>query len=39
MDEQSKDKLIASLENYGRGVIEAKAREESGRVMIRMKDR
>ncbi|KAH8514521.1 hypothetical protein H0E87_007382, partial [Populus deltoides] len=39
MDEQSKDKLIASLENYGRGVVEAKAREESGRVMIRMKDR
>ncbi|KAG6782097.1 hypothetical protein POTOM_011485 [Populus tomentosa] len=39
MDEQSKDKLIASLENYGRGVVEAKAREESGRVLIRMKDR
>ncbi|KAI5593808.1 hypothetical protein BDE02_03G036000 [Populus trichocarpa] len=39
MDEQYKDKLIASLENYGRGVVEAKAREESGRVLIRMKDR
>ncbi|KAG5248636.1 protein ROOT HAIR DEFECTIVE [Salix suchowensis] len=39
MDGQSKDKLIASLENYARGVVEAKAREESGRVLIRMKDR
>ena len=39
MDGQSKEKLIASLENYARGVVEAKAREESGRVLIRMKDR
>ncbi|CAK7356856.1 unnamed protein product [Dovyalis caffra] len=39
MDEQSKDKLLTSLENYAKGVVEAKAREEAGRVLIRMKDR
>ncbi|WJZ94374.1 hypothetical protein VitviT2T_013242 [Vitis vinifera] len=39
MDEQTKDKMLASLENYARGVVEAKAREEAGRVLIRMKDR
>lgn len=39
MDEQSKDKMLASIENYARGVVEAKAREEAGRVLIRMKDR
>ncbi|XP_059641371.1 protein ROOT HAIR DEFECTIVE 3-like [Cornus florida] len=39
MDEQAKDKMLASLENYARGVVEAKAKEEAGRVLIRMKDR
>lgn len=28
-----------SLEDYARGAVEAKAREEAGRVLIRMKDR
>lgn len=39
MDEQTKEKMLMSLENYARGVVEAKAREEAGRVLIRMKDR
>ena len=39
MDEQTKDKMLMSLEDYARGVVEAKAREEAGRVLIRMKDR
>ncbi|XP_007024515.2 PREDICTED: protein ROOT HAIR DEFECTIVE 3 [Theobroma cacao] len=39
MDEQTKDKMLTSLEDYARGVVEAKAREEAGRVLIRMKDR
>ena len=39
MDEQTKDKILSSLENYARGVVETKAREEAGRVLIRMKDR
>lgn len=39
MDEQTKDKMLASLENYARGVVESKAREEAARVLIRMKDR
>ncbi|KAF2323552.1 hypothetical protein GH714_036065 [Hevea brasiliensis] len=39
MDEQTKDKMLTSLENYARGVVEAKAKEEAGRVLIRMKDK
>ncbi|XP_057978445.1 protein ROOT HAIR DEFECTIVE 3 isoform X1 [Malania oleifera] len=39
MDEQTKDKMLAGLEDYARGVVESKAREEAGRVLIRMKDR
>ncbi|XP_041000228.1 protein ROOT HAIR DEFECTIVE 3-like [Juglans microcarpa x Juglans regia] len=39
MDGQSKDKMLGSIENYARGVVEAKAREEAGRVLIHMKDR
>ena len=39
MDEQTKDKMLASLEDYARGVVESKAKEEAGRVLIRMKDR
>ncbi|KAH9713403.1 protein ROOT HAIR DEFECTIVE 3 [Citrus sinensis] len=39
MDEETKEKMLASLENYAKGVVEAKAREESGRVLMRMKDR
>ncbi|XP_059459262.1 protein ROOT HAIR DEFECTIVE 3-like [Corylus avellana] len=39
MDEQTKDKMLATIEDYARGVVESKAREEAGRVLIRMKDR
>ncbi|GMH03757.1 hypothetical protein Nepgr_005596 [Nepenthes gracilis] len=39
MDEQSRDKMLARLEDYARGVVESKAREEAARVLIRMKDR
>ncbi|KAJ7963173.1 Protein ROOT HAIR DEFECTIVE 3-like [Quillaja saponaria] len=39
MNEQTKEKMLASLEQYARGVVESKAREEAGRVLIHMKDR
>ncbi|KAL6144565.1 PREDICTED: protein ROOT HAIR DEFECTIVE 3-like [Fragaria vesca subsp. vesca] len=39
MDKQTKDKTLASLEAYARGIVEAKTKEEAGRVLIRMKDR
>ncbi|XWS16214.1 hypothetical protein CRYUN_Cryun34aG0066000 [Craigia yunnanensis] len=39
MDEQTEDKMLTSLEDYARGVVEAKSREEAGRVLFRMKDR
>ncbi|KAK7261718.1 hypothetical protein RIF29_28036 [Crotalaria pallida] len=39
MDEQTRKNLILNLENYARGVVEAKAREEASRVLIHMKDR
>ncbi|EXC09146.1 hypothetical protein L484_005098 [Morus notabilis] len=39
MYEESKNKMLASLEVYARGVVEAKAKEEAGRVLMRMKER
>ncbi|CAL9009249.1 unnamed protein product [Prunus brigantina] len=33
MDEQSKGKTLSSLEAYARGVVEAKTKEEAGRVL------
>ncbi|KAL6495927.1 Cell wall protein rhd3 [Orobanche gracilis] len=39
MDDITKEKMILKLEDYARGIVEAKAREEAGRVLIRMKDR
>ncbi|KAK3220482.1 hypothetical protein Dsin_014452 [Dipteronia sinensis] len=39
MDEETKQKMLASLENFARGLVEAKAKEEAGRVLIRMKER
>ncbi|KAI8544600.1 hypothetical protein RHMOL_Rhmol08G0309500 [Rhododendron molle] len=39
MDEQTTDKMLASLEDYARGVVESKTKEEAARVLIRMKDR
>ncbi|BFG23806.1 hypothetical protein CerSpe_100800 [Prunus speciosa] len=38
MDDQSKGKILSSPEAYARGVVEAKTREEAGRVLTRMKD-
>lgn len=39
MDEESRDNMVLRLKDYARGVVEAKAKEEAGRVLIRMKDR
>ncbi|KAK7389625.1 hypothetical protein VNO78_24819 [Psophocarpus tetragonolobus] len=39
MDEETRQNMILSLEDYARGLVEGKAREEAGRVLIRMKDR
>ncbi|XP_073015514.1 LOW QUALITY PROTEIN: protein ROOT HAIR DEFECTIVE 3-like [Primulina eburnea] len=39
MDEVTKENLVSSLEDYATGLVEAKAKEEAGRVLIRMKDR
>ncbi|XP_075492309.1 protein ROOT HAIR DEFECTIVE 3-like isoform X1 [Primulina tabacum] len=39
MDEASKSKMLSKLEDHARGIVEAKAKEEAGRVLIRMKDR
>ncbi|XP_047310935.1 protein ROOT HAIR DEFECTIVE 3-like [Impatiens glandulifera] len=39
MDEETRSKMLLSLKDYAKGVVEAKAKEESGRVLIRMKDR
>ncbi|XP_047266124.1 protein ROOT HAIR DEFECTIVE 3 isoform X1 [Capsicum annuum] len=39
MDEESRDNMVFRLKDYARGVVESKAKEEAGRVLIRMKDR
>ncbi|XP_073120651.1 protein ROOT HAIR DEFECTIVE 3-like [Henckelia pumila] len=39
MDEVTKEKMVSSLKDYAIGLVEAKAKEEAGRVLIRMKDR
>ncbi|KAF7814143.1 protein ROOT HAIR DEFECTIVE 3-like protein 1-like [Senna tora] len=39
MDEETRRNMITSLEDCARGIVEAKAKEEAGRVLIRMKDR
>ncbi|PQQ04604.1 protein ROOT HAIR DEFECTIVE 3 homolog 1-like [Prunus yedoensis var. nudiflora] len=39
MDEQTKAKIDASLEKYVRRMVEDKAMEEAGRVLIHMKER
>ncbi|KAL2462644.1 Protein ROOT HAIR DEFECTIVE 3 [Forsythia ovata] len=39
MDEEVKDKILLRLKEHARGLVEAKAKEEAGRVLIRMKDR
>ncbi|KAE8689883.1 Protein ROOT HAIR DEFECTIVE 3-like protein 2 [Hibiscus syriacus] len=39
LDEHAKGKMLTSLQDYARGVVETKAKEEAGRVVIRMKDR
>ncbi|KAL3631994.1 hypothetical protein CASFOL_024978 [Castilleja foliolosa] len=39
MDEVTKDKMLSKLADYARGLVEVKAKEEAGRVLILMKDR
>ncbi|XP_051135155.1 protein ROOT HAIR DEFECTIVE 3 homolog 1-like isoform X2 [Andrographis paniculata] len=39
IDDITKDKMLASLEGYAKVLVETKAKEEAGRVLIRMKDR
>jgi protein SEY1 len=39
LDEATEKELLRKLENHGRSVVESKAKEEAGRVLIRMKDR
>ncbi|KAJ4953653.1 hypothetical protein NE237_030485 [Protea cynaroides] len=39
IDEETVDKMLASIKDHAISVVEAKAREEAGRVLIRMKDR
>lgn len=39
LDEATEKELLSRLENHGRGIVEAKAKEEAARVLIRMKDR
>jgi hypothetical protein len=39
MEEETRDRMVKSLQDYARGVIETKAKEEAVRVLMRMKER
>lgn len=39
MDEAMKESMLISLQDFSQGIVEAKAKEEAGKVLIRMKDR
>ncbi|KAK4427337.1 protein ROOT HAIR defective [Sesamum alatum] len=39
MDEAAKNNMLSRLEDYARGIVVAKAKEEAGKVLMRMKDR
>ncbi|KAL9999391.1 putative P-loop containing nucleoside triphosphate hydrolase [Helianthus debilis subsp. tardiflorus] len=39
MDEQEEETSISKLENYARGIVEGKTREEAAKVLYRMKER
>ncbi|KAL0341891.1 UNVERIFIED_CONTAM: protein ROOT HAIR defective [Sesamum calycinum] len=39
MDEVAKNNMLSRLEDHARGIVETKAKEEAGRVLMRMKDR
>lgn len=39
LDSSTIDSMVQTLREYARNVVEKKAREEAGKVLIRMKDR
>eukprot|EP00262_Sarcandra_glabra_P002598 TRINITY_DN1299_c0_g1_i7.p1 TRINITY_DN1299_c0_g1~~TRINITY_DN1299_c0_g1_i7.p1 ORF type:complete len:839 (-),score=166.53 TRINITY_DN1299_c0_g1_i7:268-2514(-) len=39
LDQSTLDKMLTSLADYARNVVETKAKDEAGRVLINMKDR
>ncbi|XP_043690062.1 protein ROOT HAIR DEFECTIVE 3 homolog 2-like [Telopea speciosissima] len=39
VDQAAFDKMVQNIRDFARGVVEKKAREEAGKVLIRMKDR
>ncbi|KAG0490154.1 hypothetical protein HPP92_007017 [Vanilla planifolia] len=39
IDQATVDQLLAKLKQYAKNIVESKAKEEAGRVLIRMKDR
>lgn len=39
MDQITVEKLLSKLKEYARSIVESKAREEAGRVLMHMKDR
>ncbi|WOK99173.1 protein ROOT HAIR DEFECTIVE 3 [Canna indica] len=39
LEQEAVDKMLIKLEEHARSVVESKAKEEAGRVLIRMKDR
>lgn len=39
MNEQANEEMLLKLENYARGIVEGKTKEEAGKALYRMKER
>lgn len=39
LDDETRAKMLARIENHAKNVVEGKAKEEAGKILIRMKDR
>ncbi|XP_057549786.1 protein ROOT HAIR DEFECTIVE 3-like [Amaranthus tricolor] len=39
LDDETRAKMLARIENHANGIVEGKAKEEAGKILIRMKDR
>ncbi|KAI3806833.1 hypothetical protein L1987_22748 [Smallanthus sonchifolius] len=39
MDEETNEEMLLKLENYARGIVEGKTKEEAGKALYRMKER
>lgn len=39
MDKKANEEMVSNLENFARGIVEGKTKEEAGKALYRMKER